>query len=300
MKDRKLYIVGNGFDLWHGMPTSLWQFKGFVEGHDSDLLKAVQDYLPADENWSDLELALADIDLDSIVQDHEHLMMPYGAEDWSDSGHHDFQYEVSSVVETLSKELRSRLGEWIRQVPVPTPAMAEARLRSIDPASLFLTFNYTSTLEHLYFVPDSHILHIHGRAEFPDSELVLGHAWNPLDRPSLNKRPDIEDIDTRSMEANSILDRFFSATFKHSDRLLQEHRPFFERLTNLEEVCALGHSLSTVDELYFRSLLSIPGAASAQWQVACHSDGDFRALPARLSQLGVQADRTVPCSWSDI
>ena len=72
------------------------EFKGFVEVHDSDLLKAIQDYLPADEDWSDLELALADIDVDSIVQDHEHLMMPYGAEDWSDSGHHDFQHEVES------------------------------------------------------------------------------------------------------------------------------------------------------------------------------------------------------------
>lgn len=300
MKDRKLYIIGNGFDLWHGMPTSLWQFKEFVEVHDSGLLKAVQNYLPADEDWSDLELALAGIDVDSIVQDNEYFMTSYGAEDWSDSGHHDFQYEVSRVVETLSKELRSRLGEWIRQVPVPTPATAEARLHSIDPTSLFLTFNYTSTLEQLYFIPERHILHIHGRAESPDSDLVLGHAWNPLERPSLNMRPDIEDIDTRLMEANSILDNFFSATFKHSDRLLQEHRPFFERLTDLEEVCVLGHSLSTVDELYLRSILAIQGVASARWQVACHSDSDFQTMPARLSQLGVQADRIVTCSWSDI
>ena len=300
MKDRQLYIIGNGFDLWHGMPTSLWQFKEFVEVHDSYLLKSVKNYLPADEDWSDLELALADIDVDSIVQDHEHFMTPYGAEDWSDSGHHDFQYEVSRVVETLSKELMRRLGQWIRQVPVPTLATAEARLHSIDPASFFLTFNYTSTLERLYFVPDRDILHIHGRAEISDGDLVLGHAWNPRERSSLNKRPDIEEIDTRLMEANSILDKYFSATFKHSDRLLQEHRPFFEKLTDLEEVCVLGHSLSTVDELYFRSLLSIPDLASARWQVACHSDADFQTLPARLSQLGVQADRIFTCSWSDI
>lgn len=237
MKDRKLYIIGNGFDLWHGMPTSLSEFKGFVEVHDSDLLKAIQDYLPADEDWSDLELALADIDVDSIVQDHEHLMMPYGAEDWSDSGHHDFQHEVSRIVETLSKELRCRLGQWLRQVPVPTLSTAEVHLHSIDPTALFLTFNYTSTLEQLYLVPDRHILHIHGRAEFLDSNLVLGHAWNPLDRQSLNERPDIEDIDTRLMEANSILDKYFSATFKHSDRLLQEYRPFFgERYLNRRAV----------------------------------------------------------------
>jgi hypothetical protein len=300
MKDRKLYIIGNGFDLWHGMPTTLSEFKEFVEVHDSDLLKAVQDYLPTDDDWSDLELALADIDVDGIVQDNEHFMTPYGADDWSDSGHHDFQYEVSRVVKILSNDLKCRLGQWIRKVPVPTLAMAQGHLHSIDPTSLFLTFNYTSTLEQLFFIPDRHILHIHGRAEFPDSDLVLGHAWNPLERRSLNKRPDIENIDTRLMEANSILDKYFSATFKHSDRLLQQHHPFFERLTDLEEICVLGHSLSTVDELYFRSLLAIKAVASARWQVACRSDSDFQTMPARLSQLGVDADKIFPCSWSDI
>jgi hypothetical protein len=300
VKVNRLYIVGNGFDLWHGMPTSLWHFKEFVGVHDSELLKAVQNYLPADDDWSDLELALANIDVDSIVHDNEHFMTAYGAVDWSDSGHHDFQYEISRVVETLSKELRRRFGEWIRRVPVPSLATAETHLHSIDPRSLFLTFNYTSTLEKLYFIPHTHILHIHGRAEFPDSELVLGHAWNPLEKPSLNKRPDIDDIDTRLMEANIILEKYFIATFKQSDRLLREHRPFFERLTDLEEVCVLGHSLSSVDELYFRSLLATRGAASARWQVACHSDRDFRTLPARLAQLGVQAERIFPCSWSDI
>jgi hypothetical protein len=54
MENRKLYIIGNGFDLWHGIPCNYWQFKEFVRGHDPDLLKAVESYLPADEYWSDL------------------------------------------------------------------------------------------------------------------------------------------------------------------------------------------------------------------------------------------------------
>jgi hypothetical protein len=36
-----------------------------VREHDSDLLMAVEDYLPADEAWSDLESALAKIDVGS-------------------------------------------------------------------------------------------------------------------------------------------------------------------------------------------------------------------------------------------
>jgi hypothetical protein len=175
LQDRKLYVIGNGFDLWHGIPSSFAQFKEFVREHDSDLLKAVGDYLPADENWSDLELALADIDVDSIIDDLEHFMTAYGAGEWSDSGHHDFQYEVDRVVKCLSIELRHRFGEWICQIPIPTRATAQLRLRTIDPTALFLTFNYTPTLQELYGIPDLNILHIHGRANLPAD----GGTWHP-------------------------------------------------------------------------------------------------------------------------
>jgi hypothetical protein len=300
MENRKLYIIGNGFDLWHGIPSEYWQFREFVVERDSGLLKAVENYLPADENWSDLESALAQIDVGCIIDDLGHFMTSYGADDWSDSGHHDFQYEVDRIVESLSTELRRRFGEWIRQLPIPTPATASQRLRTIDPTARFLTFNYTSTLLDLYGAPDTHVLHIHGSANLPDNDLVLGHAWNPQERRSLNDRPDIEEIDTRLMEAHSILDRYFSDTFKPSLRLIQEHRPFFERLTSVDEVCVLGHSLSVVDEPYFHAILATPGLASARWQVACRSDSDVDANSARLRQLGVESGSIITCSWSDI
>jgi hypothetical protein len=73
----------------------------------------------------------------------------------------------------------------------------------------FLTFNYTPTLQRLYGVPESNVLHIHGRANLPDSDLIFGHAWNPQERRSLNDRPDIAEIDTRLMEAHDIIDGYF-------------------------------------------------------------------------------------------
>lgn len=195
MKNRKLYIIGNGFDLQHEIPTELCDFREFVEERDPNLLRAVDDYLPVGDDWCNLESALAGIDVDSIIDDLQHFMMPYGAEDWSDSGHHDFQYEVDRLVKRLSIELRHQFAQWIRQVPIPTPSTAQRHLQTIDPTARFLTFNYTPTLQELYGVPDTRILHIHGRANLPDNDLVLGHAWNPQERRSLNDRPDIEEID---------------------------------------------------------------------------------------------------------
>lgn len=300
MEIRKLYIIGNGFDRWHGIPSGYEHFRGFVQECDFILLRAVENYLPADEDWSDLESALAGIEVGRIVEDLEHFAASYGADNWSDSGHHDFQVEVGRIVDYLSTDLRRRFGEWIRQLPIPTLRTAPVYLQTIDPAALFLTFNYTPTLQQLYDVPKSHILHIHGAARLSGADLVLGHAWNPEDRRSLNDRPDLEEMDTRLAEAHTILDRYFSTTFKPSARLIEQHRPFFEQLTWVEEVCVLGHSLSSVDEPYFRALLAIPGMSSARWQVACRSENDADARSARLRELGIQPNSIFTCLWSDV
>jgi hypothetical protein len=300
MTYRTLYIIGNGFDLWHGIPSGYGQFKEYVRAHDQHVFDAVETYLPAGEDWSELESALAEVDVENIVSDLEHFMVSYGAEDWSDAYHHDFQYEVGQLVQRLSAELRRHFGLWIRQLAIPTPATAKNTLRSLDAAATFLTFNYTSTLHDLYGVPDSHVLHIHGNASLEDSDLILGHAWNPQERKSLNDRADIEEIDIRLMQAHDILDDYFSNTFKPSDRLIESNRIFFEQLGKVERVCVLGHSLSDVDMPYLKALLAIPGIAAAQWHIACRSDDEHPAKRARLNTLGVQPDKVITQPWTHI
>lgn len=265
MRPTKLYVIGNGFDLWHGIPSSYAQFKEYVRRHDGDLFDAVDSYLPAGEDWSDLESALADVDVDRIIDDLGHFMQSYSAEDWSDAGHHDFQYEVDQVVQCLSTELRVWFGKWIRSLELPTPSTATRRLNGIDANAVFLTFNYTLTLGSLYAVPDAHVLHIHGEARMQDNELILGHAWNPAERRSLNDRPDIEDIDTRLIEAHGILDDYFSRTFKPSEQLIRENQSFFNQLGAIQTVHVLGHSLSEVDLPYILALLRVPSIAAACW-----------------------------------
>jgi Bacteriophage abortive infection AbiH len=300
MGDRRLYVIGNGFDLHHGIPSKYGDFREFIEERDSDLLRAVDEYLPAGDDWSRLEQALAEIDVDHVVEDLEQFAPSYGAEDWSDSGHHDFQYEVRRLVECLSIELRQQFGQWIRKVPIPTPATTPCRLQTLDPTAFFLTFNYTPTLQDLYGVPDARILHIHGSANLPDSDLVLGHAWNPQQRPSLNDRSDIAEMDPRLLEVNAIIDSYFSDTFKPSARLVEEHRPFFEQLKDVEQIEVLGHSVSAADQPYYRALLALSGLAAARWRVTRFPESDFQTLPARLLKLGVETSHITTCSWSEV
>ncbi|MGR0116417.1 bacteriophage abortive infection AbiH family protein [Ralstonia pseudosolanacearum] len=296
----KLYVIGNGFDLWHRLPSSYGDFKRYVSHCDRQLLDAVDRYLPAGEEWNDLESAFADLDVESIIEDLGQFMGSYGDEDWSDAGHHDFQYEVDKVAEQLSTELRKRFGEWIRTLVIPTPATATARLKTIDTSSLFLNFNYTPTLREMYGVPNSQVLHIHGNAEQQTSALVLGHAWQPSQRRSLNDRPDIEDLDVRLVEAHDTLDEYFGKTFKPSGQLIRTHHAFFETLGSIQTVYVLGHSLSDVDLSYIQALLSIPAVAGAQWHIACRTESERPTKSARLVELGVDARRVFPMLWDHL
>ena len=55
MTPKKLYIIGNGFDLYHNIPSSLSQFKAFIKKEDSFVFNEVDKYLPVDEDWNNLE-----------------------------------------------------------------------------------------------------------------------------------------------------------------------------------------------------------------------------------------------------
>ena len=299
MKHRKLYVIGNGFDLWHGIPSSLDKFKQYVQATDQDVYREVEEYLPTQKDWSDLERALADIDVDSLIDNLGHFSASYGAEDWSDAGHHDFQYEVHNAVKRLSTGLRLRFSEWIRKLPIPTPATAQKWLATLDTDAVFFTFNYTNTLGSLYGVPPERMLHIHGCANLADDDLVLGHAWHPQIRKSRNDRPDIEDIDTRLMEANDTIDSYFSATFKRSADLIAQHKGFFDALTDIEQVIVLGHSLSDVDAAYFMALLKQRSVSEAAWLIACRSPEEWPEKQALLTNLGVNSSNTLPIAWDN-
>lgn len=303
MPSTRLYVIGNGFDLWHGIPSTFAQFKAYVRENDSALFREVEEYLPVSDNWADLESALADMDADAIVDNLGHFMQSYGAEDWSDSGHHDFQYEVDKVVQLLSSGLRERFASWVRHLPIPTPDAAPSRLKMLDRDAAFLSFNYTSTLRLLYGVPDDRTLFIHGCADIADDDLVLGHAWSPDNRRSLNDRADIEEIDTRLMEVHQILDGYFGATFKPSARLIKANRAFFDSLQHVREVTVLGHSLADVDAAYFRALFSQPALAAARWRVACRSLDEWPDKLQRLEDLGLSrthAPPATPVLWDSV
>lgn len=298
MPSQTLYIIGNGFDLHHGLPTQYKNFKAYLKTVDTEVFDWVETYIAIDEDWAELELALADLDTENIVSDLGDFLVSYSAENWSDSGHHDFQYEVKRVAAGLSGSLQQHFAEWIRSIAIPERSEVANPLSTLETDATFLTFNYTSTLSKIYSIAPKNILHIHGEGKDESSELILGHAWAADARPSLQGRLD-EDADTRFMEAMGILDDYFEDTFKPSAKIIKQQAEFFSALRSVTKVVVLGHSLSTVDEAYFLALVEALQAVPT-WTVAVRSHAEDPDKSACLTEFGVPRESIDFKLWSQM
>ncbi|BBB12888.1 AbiH family protein [Sphingopyxis sp. FD7] len=108
---KRLYIIGNGFDLHHGIPSRYSQFGDYLLNVDPASWRTICEYLFVDKDfWACFEERLASFDEDAIIDYAEQFLVSYGADDWSDAYHHDFEYEIEQVVDALSRKLRVSNG----------------------------------------------------------------------------------------------------------------------------------------------------------------------------------------------
>lgn len=295
MADR-LFIIGNGFDLHHGIPSRFSQFGEYLLAADSSALRTINEYLYIDEDfWACFEERLASFDEDAVIDHAEQFLVGYGADDWSDANHHDFEYEIEQVVDALSRKMRNHFADWIRQLPPVIPGYYSP-VRCIDPGARFLTFNYTPTLESIYGVSPANVLHIHGNATVPSDQIVLGHGWERLDEEKLSPRVD-ENTDTRIAGGYQLIDGYFADTFKPTDEIIERNAAFFGGLADIDEVIVLGHSLSEVDAPYLSEV--IRGIRFlANWTVSYHENPEREI--ERMGNLGVVRNQMRFCPLSQL
>ncbi len=285
MSNGRLYIIGNGFDIFHGVKSRYSDFKDYVEKNDNDLFEALEEYFNSDELWSDFEETLAYIDTDKIVDDASDFLVSYDADDWSDANHHDYQYEVQRAIDAVTVTLKENFTKWILSLDIPN-----AIKLNLPSSSVYLTFNYTDTLERNYKISPSNVVYIHNKAVDETSTLILGHSRQPTPDNNLDKETDWEYQDVRVTEGNQILDKYFEETYKNTDTIIKEKQDFFRQLSTIEEVFVLGHSISSVDIKYFHVVFNTVRKNST-WTVSYYSDDKKDKLKETLISIGVMADK---------
>lgn len=293
-----LYIIGNGFDLHHGIPSAYRNFGEYLREHDHDIHKSIVEYLHADDDdfWGNFEENLAHLDKDQLIEDASQFLVSYSAEEWRDAYHHDYQYEIEQVVQRLSKKLHKRFKDWVNLLPIPSPDTYKNKLIKLDQNALYLNFNYTTTLENLYQIDEDFIWYIHGKST--DVNLVLGHAWKEDENNEEEIFEDPDSVDMRVQQGDKIIKTYFTSTFKPSEKIVSENLEKFDKLTDINQIYILGHSISDVDMLYFLEIVKKIDRARVIWKVSYYEDST--AIRRQMAKLDIPSHLVEYLELSDL
>ena len=269
-----LHIIGNGFDLAHGIESKYQHFKAFMTGHGAtfeyyyaagmletfypDFDKIQDEY----KLWCDLENELPNIDF--------HAAYEYSTEDIEREEDHEIRFipEMEDAPATflppIFGHLYSAFEAWVNQIDIN---VASIKIPHFNPEGYFFSFNYTETLEHLYGIPSSRIKYIHGRRNC-GQELILGHC-NDVDGDShLPDNPEIYEYEGYRTVANVI-----NELRKNVSDIMFLNQTYWPTLKDIDQVVVYGQSLSEVDRPYF---LQIKNSISPQtnWLFSIHYKND--------------------------
>ncbi|PZR29214.1 MAG: hypothetical protein DI535_03820 [Citrobacter freundii] len=312
---KTLYVIGNGFDIYHGLNTRYQIFALYLAEHHHEIYELLlqyypladltdPDHTPADYGlWWRFEAALADLDYREVLEDNSDYAASPGTGEWRDSQWHEYQIQMELIINKLTRDLIRAFVGFILSVDYKV-AQTNPPLK-FDQHSHFLNFNYTETLQRFYGLQDDRITYIHDKAAQVDSPIVLGHGTDPekfrepeeREREGLTeeqleywreKKSDEWDFSTNAAKEEIL--GYYGRAFKNCERIVEEKEDFFSSLEDVEKVVVLGHSLSEVDIKYFQKLKAVVGE-NVQWQVSWYMDADKESHTQALLGLGVPLDR---------
>lgn len=307
----KLYVIGNGFDVHHGLDTRYTSFGLYLKKNYRETYELLLDYygfadldpdcptIMSDPLWSEFETSMSPLDKDSVLEANTDAMPSYSSDDFRDRDRYTFLIEMERILGLLTTELYKAFEEFI--LAVQFPMFDHGRSVNIDRDAVYLTFNYTDTLSQYYAVPDENILFIHGKANTHAGELILGHGVapenfkeKPAEPPSGLSDEDLERwMDYQSEQydysfelGKDAINQYFSATFKGTDQVIKNNEAFFAKLGNIDEVYVLGHSLADVDLPYFKKLVQSV-RPDAKWVVTFYDPDDEKKHGDTLKEFGI-------------
>lgn len=207
----KLIIIGNGFDVSHGIKSKYKDFKDYLFKKCPENASIYEDFYNPAELWSDFEHALGKPNLEFKKRVSSIFGMPFNPSH-------------------LAKNFYSWVNSLNNQFSMND---SKKELSNFFENSYFLTFNYTHTLEFLYKIEDTKILYIHGFAAPYDPDLfpiIFGHnepVKKDEDELITNFRKDIK------------------ACLKKLSSFIKDKRQ------SIDEIYTFGFSYNDIDYEYF-------------------------------------------------
>lgn len=209
-----LVIIGNGFDLAHGLPTKYTDFHNYLEKTNPDCIDRLDSLFTFGEQWCDFENGLGHLK-ESAAQ----LVLK----------------SYLGIHTTIKDEIQRNFTSWVTSLEEKNNATKKFELSKEDE---YLSFNYTHTLHRSYDIDEKNINYIHGcigLGLFDYKQIIFGHkecVGNKITQSLLDATvKDVDSIITRNKDYfNSLSDK------------------------NIDTIKVFGHSYADVDFKYFEEI----------------------------------------------
>lgn len=310
-----LNIIGNGFDLYHGLPSSYYYFGCYLIENDPDLFMAMSnwfgfryysvargypyedfEYGVEEQFWSTFEESLGIVDETVIIDTHDY-----------DLGLEINDYDIPMDDYIIADRIRKAFILWVSETLDAEDNYNTIRIYKLNAANRslyemnfsekdkFLVFNYTHILQNLYGIYSYNIWYTHGECTGNDDNLLFGHG---------NKK--------RIAEIKDIINQYDSRSIYQSERTNQlEYECLLLFMQNLEKdvekckwqvdsfydsfsdapqfVNIYGMSLGEVDYPYFEQIKK--RWPNAKWRISYYSKRDKERIGLVTKRLGLSKNQ---------
>ena len=276
----RLYIIGNGFDIHHGIESKYSDFKAWLEKNKNEsLVRMMDEFFSNDrEFWGDIEEALGEYDEESITEYCE----PESSldEELDHPGRWQTQVEdsIPYIFGGAMNEFREAFDEWVRSINV---SESQADLH-MPQSSKYLSTNYTETLELIYGVSGQNVLHVHGSRLDKDAEFVIGHGNS---RDANDPYGDDGQLLPYQNAYSSVI-AIMNEWKKDCQSIIIRNEGFFYSLPSVKGVCIIGKSYNDIDMPYLQAVASNVDP-DCKWVLNYYSERDRNNAQKVASQLGL-------------
>lgn len=285
---KKLFIVGNGFDLQHNISSRYQDLHTFIKEryilhkdpfylpgggllpkqfmygyqyHDMEYVLAFLDYTltltEKTDNWWNIEDSLSKLylmnEFDLNSDD------PFTKIDYNESPENQIFY-----IGQCFRIFYILFHLWVNQIDISKTTPNHSFQKLIDPeGDYFLTFNYTRTLEDIYHAKN--VFHIHG-VQGPGVKM-FGHQVK--DEEYIVSFCEANCIPLSCLEGVKYL---FELTEKNTRSIYENNKRYFESLdSEIKEIYSYGFSFSLVDMIYIYGICKSLSTQNIVWFLSDYS-----------------------------
>ena len=285
---KRLFIIGNGFDLAHKIPTRYLDYRAFLKSspENEDFCMRMESTYglgkSTDYWWRDFETNLGEGD--AFETDFETMAECAIDEMVTDDGEE--MYDVEDTLRyhfepyyIFMNQLNKTVLQWVESIDINSIKPIFKRINEKD--SYFFTFNYTGVLEKVYKIPANKICHIHGSVA--EKSVIMGHGNLAAIEKYQNEAYEKEErLDKNGAEISRGIYKFYMNSFKDTKKIVEINESIINHYMGVAELHIFGHSLGNVDMPYFQEIKKhVLKTANWYFYVFC----DKKELPEKRKEL---------------